>query len=173
MASFFYKAVRMDGEALEGQMEALDEAAVIRHLQQEGLIPLSTRRAGGVRDQIFTRRRRQNLTPKEIGTLTRETVNAARGGANLGPLAANPDRIGRRRACYPRIGGPPGPGPRRRDFFRCSGATGREFSASLYQYGAGGGVEWCTGCGAGALGGVFGDGRPTCGIRSSPRWSIP
>lgn len=83
MASFFYKAVRMDGEALEGQMEALDEAAVIRHLQQEGLIPLSTRPAGGVRDQIFTRRRRQNLTPKEIGTLTRELSTLLEAGLTL------------------------------------------------------------------------------------------
>ena len=85
MASFFYKAVRMDGEALEGQMEALDEAAVIRHLQQEGLIPLSTRRAGGVRDQIFTRRRRQNLTPKEIGRpyFSRDEMITKRTGASI------------------------------------------------------------------------------------------
>ena len=47
MPSFHYKAVRLDGEAVEGQMEAQDEEAVIRHLQKEGLIPLSARRAGG------------------------------------------------------------------------------------------------------------------------------
>ena len=47
MPSYHYKAVRMDGEAVEGQMEAHDEGAVIRQLQKEGLIPLSARRAGG------------------------------------------------------------------------------------------------------------------------------
>ena len=83
MASFFYKAVRMDGEALEGQMEAADEAAVIRQLQQEGLIPLSTRRAGGVRDQLFSQRRRQNLTAKEIGGLTRELSTLLEAGLTL------------------------------------------------------------------------------------------
>ena len=83
MASFFYKAVRMDGEALEGQMEAPDEAAVIRQLQQEGLIPLSTRRAGGVRDQLFSQRRRQNLTAKEIGGLTRELSTLLEAGLTL------------------------------------------------------------------------------------------
>ena len=40
MPSFHYKAVRFDGEAVEGEMEAPDEAAVIRHLQAEGLIPI-------------------------------------------------------------------------------------------------------------------------------------
>lgn len=83
MASFFYKAVRMDGEALEGQIEAADEAAVIRQLQQEGLIPLSTRRAGGVRDQLYSQRRRQNLTAKEIGGLTRELSTLLEAGLTL------------------------------------------------------------------------------------------
>ena len=83
MASFFYKAVRMDGEALEEQMEAADEAAVIRQLQQEGLIPLSIRRAGGVRDQLFSQRRRQNLTAKEIGGLTRELSTLLEAGLTL------------------------------------------------------------------------------------------
>lgn len=83
MANFFYKAVRMDGEAVEGQVEAPDEAAVIRHLQQEGLIPLATRRAGGIRDHLFSSRRRQNLTTKEIGGLTRELSTLLEAGLTL------------------------------------------------------------------------------------------
>ncbi len=83
MPSFHYKAVRLDGEAVEGQMEAQDEEAVIRHLQKEGLIPLSARRAGGLRDQLFTSRRRQNLTMKEIGAMTREMATLLEAGLTL------------------------------------------------------------------------------------------
>lgn len=83
MPSFNYKAVRMDGEAVEGQMEAPDEATVIRQLQQEGLIPISARRAGGWRDKIFSSRRRQLLTTKEIGAITRELATLLEAGLTL------------------------------------------------------------------------------------------
>lgn len=83
MAIYLYKAVRMDGEAVEGQLEATDEAAVIRHLQKEGLIPLSARPAGGLRDQLFASRRRQNLTTKEIGAITRELATLLEAGLTL------------------------------------------------------------------------------------------
>ena len=33
MPSYHYKAVRLDGEVVEGQIEAQDEGDVIRHLQ--------------------------------------------------------------------------------------------------------------------------------------------
>lgn len=71
MPRFTYKAVRQDGESVEGEMEAVDETAVIRHLQGEGLIPLQTRRAGGLRDRL-RRSRTRGLTGKEISVLTRE-----------------------------------------------------------------------------------------------------
>ena len=83
MPSYHYKAVRMDGEAVEGQMDAHDEGAVIRQLQKEGLIPLSARRAGGLRDQLFASRRRQNLTMKEIGAMTREMATLLEAGLTL------------------------------------------------------------------------------------------
>ncbi len=83
MPSYHYKAVRLDGEAVEGQIEAQDEADVIRHLQKEGLIPLSARRAGGLRDQIFSGRRRQNLNIKEIGAMTRELATLLEAGLTL------------------------------------------------------------------------------------------
>jgi general secretion pathway protein F len=83
MPSYHYKAVRLDGEAVEGQIEAQDETDVIRHLQKEGLIPLSARRAGGLRDQIFSGRRRQNLNIKEIGAMTRELATLLEAGLTL------------------------------------------------------------------------------------------
>ncbi len=83
MPSFHYKAVRLDGEGIEGQMEAPDEGGVIRQLQKENLIPLSVRRAGGLRDQLFANRRRRNLTMKEIGTLTRELATLLEAGLTL------------------------------------------------------------------------------------------
>lgn len=83
MPSFHYKAVRLDGEGVEGQMEAPDEEVVIRQLQKENLIPLSVRRAGGLRDQLFANRRRRNLTMKEIGTLTRELATLLEAGLTL------------------------------------------------------------------------------------------
>lgn len=83
MPSFHYKAVRLDGEGIEGQMEASDEEVVIRQLQKENLIPLSVRRAGGLRDQLFANRRRRNMTMKEIGTLTRELATLLEAGLTL------------------------------------------------------------------------------------------
>ncbi len=83
MPSYHYKAVRLDGEVVEGQIEAQDEGDVIRHLQKEGLIPLSARRAGGLRDQIFSGRRRQNLNIKEIGAMTRELATLLEAGLTL------------------------------------------------------------------------------------------
>ncbi|MEJ2327845.1 MAG: type II secretion system F family protein, partial [Chromatiaceae bacterium] len=52
MARFLYKAVKQDGETLEGELDAVDEAAVIRQLQSQGLIPIRARLAGGWRGQL-------------------------------------------------------------------------------------------------------------------------
>ena len=83
MASFLYKAVRMDGETVEGEMEAPDEAAVIRHLQQDGLIPIQARRAGGLRAQLTFTGRKQGLSSKEIGIVTRELATLLESGLTL------------------------------------------------------------------------------------------
>jgi len=71
MARFTYQAVRQDGEATEGELEAPDEAAVIRQLQGQGLIPLKIRPAGGFGDRL-RRGRVRTLAAKEIAVLTRE-----------------------------------------------------------------------------------------------------
>jgi general secretion pathway protein F len=72
----------MDGEAIEGELDAADEATVIRHLQQEGLIPIEARRAGGLRAQL-TRSRSHVLTTKEIGVMTRELATLLESGLTL------------------------------------------------------------------------------------------
>ena len=55
MIRFRYKAVRPDGELVEGELEAADEAAAIRQLQREGLLPLRTRSSGIFPDRLVTR----------------------------------------------------------------------------------------------------------------------
>ena len=82
MPKFLYKAVKLDGEPVEGELDASDEAAVIRHLQDAGLIPLETRSAGGLRAQ-FARTRRRRLSQKEIGVLTRELATLLEAGMTL------------------------------------------------------------------------------------------
>jgi general secretion pathway protein F len=74
--------VKPDGEAVEGDREASDEAALVRQLQAEGLIPIQTRPAGGLRLQIGGKRRR-GLTQKEIGVLTRELATLLEAGLTL------------------------------------------------------------------------------------------
>jgi general secretion pathway protein F len=82
MPIYSYKAVKPDGEALEGEREAPDEAALVRALQKEGLIPIQTRPAGGLRLSLGARRRR-GISQKEIGVLTRELATLLEAGLTL------------------------------------------------------------------------------------------
>lgn len=82
MPRFTYKAVRQDGEPVEGELDAADESAVVRHLQGEGLIPIQARRAGGLRDQL-RRGRTRRLSGKEISVLTRELSTLLESGLTL------------------------------------------------------------------------------------------
>jgi general secretion pathway protein F len=82
LPKFLYKAVKLDGEAVEGEIEAPNEAAVVRQLQGEGLIPLETRSAGGLRARLI-RTRRRRLSQKEIGILTREMATLLEAGMTL------------------------------------------------------------------------------------------
>jgi general secretion pathway protein F len=82
MARFTYKAVRPDGEPVEGELEADDEGTVIQRLQGEGLIPIEARRAGGLRDRLLQRRVRA-LAADEIGVLTRELSTLLESGLTL------------------------------------------------------------------------------------------
>lgn len=82
MPKFQYKAVKLDGETVEGELEAADEAAVLGHLRSVGLIPLETRSAAGLRARLG-RTRRQRLSQKEIGILTRELATLLEAGMTL------------------------------------------------------------------------------------------
>lgn len=82
MPRFSYKAVRYDGETVEGEIEAEDENAVVQRLQSDGLIPLQARRAGGLRDQLL-RSRVRDLTQNEIGVITRELATLLEAGLTL------------------------------------------------------------------------------------------
>lgn len=82
MPRYYYKAVKPDGEPVEGEQDAADEAELIRRLQAEGLIPLQTRSAGGLTAQL-ARRRRRNLTPKAIEILTRQLATLLEAGLTL------------------------------------------------------------------------------------------
>jgi general secretion pathway protein F len=82
MPKFFFKAVKFDGEAVEGELEAVDEAAVIRQLQGQGLIPIQTRTTKSLVDQLG-RSRRKRMSQKEIGIITRELATLLEAGLTL------------------------------------------------------------------------------------------
>ena len=82
MPKFFYKAVKYDGEPADGELEAADEAAVIRQLQTQGLIPLEVRTTKTLMASLGSSRR-QRLTQKEIGILTRELATLLEAGMTL------------------------------------------------------------------------------------------
>jgi general secretion pathway protein F len=79
---YFYKAVKLDGESVEGEQEAADEATLVRQLQSEGLIPIETRTTVGLRAR-FWRVRRRRIDQKEIGILTRELATLLEAGMTL------------------------------------------------------------------------------------------
>lgn len=82
MPKYFYKAVKLDGEPVEGELEAADEPTLTRLLQAQGLLPIETRSAGGLRARLG-RTRRRRLNQKEIGILTRELATLIEAGMTL------------------------------------------------------------------------------------------
>jgi general secretion pathway protein F len=82
LPKFLYKAVKLDGEVVEGELEAADSLAVGRFLHGQGLIPLETRHAAGLRARLI-RTRRRHLSQKEIGILTRELSTLLEAGMTL------------------------------------------------------------------------------------------
>jgi general secretion pathway protein F len=82
MPRYYFKAVKLDGEELEGEREAQDEDALVRRLQSEGLIPIQTRSAGGLAAQL-ARRRRRRLSAKDVEILTRQLATLLEAGLTL------------------------------------------------------------------------------------------
>jgi len=84
MALFSYKAVRSNGEVLEGEMEAADEAALVRALQLDGLIPIKASAAGtgGLFSGLFHKQRPQ-IKQEQILHFTRELATLLEAGMTL------------------------------------------------------------------------------------------
>lgn len=82
MLRYEYRAVKPDGELVQGELEALDEANAVRQIQSLGLIPIQTRSAGGLRARL-TRRADPRLSQKEIGAITRQLATLLESGLTL------------------------------------------------------------------------------------------
>ncbi len=84
MALFNYKAVRPNGEVLEGEMEAADEAALVHALQLDGLIPIKTGMAGkgGLLSSLF-RKKQPQVKQEQILAFTRELATLLEAGMTL------------------------------------------------------------------------------------------
>ena len=82
MPRYYYKAVKLDGEEIEGEQDAVDEASLIKRLQAEGLLPIQTRSAGGLVAQL-ARRRRRSLKAKDIEIITRQLATLIEAGLTL------------------------------------------------------------------------------------------
>jgi general secretion pathway protein F len=82
MPRYQFKAVKLDGEEVEGEREADDDAALAMALQAEGLIPLTTRPAGGLMARL-QRRAKRRLTSKDIEIVTRQLATLLESGLTL------------------------------------------------------------------------------------------
>lgn len=85
MATFEYKAVKANGEIVEGDMEAPDEATVVLRLQAEGFIPVRTApaRKGMKLELSLARRGGGKIGQKQITLLTRELASLLEAGLTL------------------------------------------------------------------------------------------
>ena len=82
MPLFSYKAVRANGEVEEGELEATDEAALVRQLQQDGLMPIRTGRAGGGLKSLF-KSNKPKVDQEQILHFTRELATLLEAGMTL------------------------------------------------------------------------------------------
>ncbi|GAB0147847.1 type II secretion system F family protein [Marichromatium sp. PS1] len=82
MARFQFRAVRLEGETLDGEREAPDLAALRAQLQHEGLLVLELRPAGGLRARLRARARRR-LGRAEVTALTRQLATLLESGMAL------------------------------------------------------------------------------------------
>jgi general secretion pathway protein F len=82
MPQFSYKAVRANGEVVEGEMEAANEGALVSQLQADGLMPIRTGRAGGGLKGLF-RSRKPRVNQEQILHFTREVATLLEAGMTL------------------------------------------------------------------------------------------
>lgn len=82
MPLYSYKAARPGGEVIEGELEAADEQALIRQLQQEGLLPIRTGPAGRGLRGLFGRKR-PRVDQQQVLHFTRELATLLEAGMTL------------------------------------------------------------------------------------------
>lgn len=84
MAVYFIKAVNRDGETIEEERESASESALIAALQNEGLLPIKIAVAGSSPlDFLRMRRRRLNISHKQVSLFTRELLTLLEAGLPL------------------------------------------------------------------------------------------
>ena len=84
MTLFSYKVVNGEGAVENGSKEAVDEAALVRDLQAEGLIPLQINPAGLKSAYQFSfRQEKDELSQKEIVSFTKELATLLEAGLPL------------------------------------------------------------------------------------------
>lgn len=86
MPLFHYKAVGTDGVALEGDMEARNQAAVVERLQATGYIPIRVEEAQPTKSATGTSfgwARSSRVSQAEIGVFTREIATLLHAGLPL------------------------------------------------------------------------------------------
>lgn len=86
MPQFAYKAARANGEILEGEMEAADEASLIRKLQDDGFIPIDSTLVQGASRALrfsFSRGRERGISHKQVMLFTRELATLLDAGMTL------------------------------------------------------------------------------------------
>jgi general secretion pathway protein F len=85
MALFEYKAVNAGGEVSEGELEAADEASLVRQLQADGLIPVRVHpvRTGLKLSLKPARKAGAKIGQKQITLLTRELASLLESGLTL------------------------------------------------------------------------------------------
>ncbi len=84
MTLFAYKVINAEGTVENGNKEAVDEAALVRELQAEGLIPLQINQAGLKSAYQFSfRQGKEDLSQKEIVSFTKELATLLEAGLPL------------------------------------------------------------------------------------------
>ncbi|MGH8533845.1 MAG: type II secretion system F family protein, partial [Gammaproteobacteria bacterium] len=81
MALYRYKAANPEGEVLEGELEARDQAAAIERLQSLGYIPIraeETSAVGARRSGWIALRRSKRLSQAQLVVLTQELATLLR-----------------------------------------------------------------------------------------------
>lgn len=81
---FAYKAVAVDGQPIEGEMDAVDESAVIDNLQTSCYLPVSANElTGNTLERDFNFLSNGRVTSADVHNLTRELATMLNAGLPL------------------------------------------------------------------------------------------